>query len=263
MKIISFNVNGIRAAMKKGLLGWLENEDFDIVCFQETKADDSQLDLSIFENLDYTVNFNSAEKKGYSGTAILSRPSFLSISYDFDNYFSKDGFNDKYGNLLSEGRVITVEYNNFYLINTYVPNVKNDLSRLSIRQEQWDNNLLKYIKKLEEKKPVIICGDMNVAHQEIDLANPKSNEGNAGFTKEERQGFTNYLNADLVDVFRYLYPDKKEYTWWSMRTNARERNVGWRIDYFLCSKQLINNIKDINLLKDIVMSDHCPILLEL
>lgn len=263
MKIVSFNVNGIRAAINKGFFDWIESESFDIICTQETKANETQIELTRLKDLGYNIVFNSAEKKGYSGTAIFSKPEILSLKTNFDNYFDKEYFNDSYGNLLSEGRIIVAEYKDFFLINTYVPNVKNDLSRLNIRYNIWDKKILEYIKYLEKTKALILCGDMNVAHQEIDLANPKPNEGAAGFTKEEREGFSNFTNADLIDIFRYFYPQKQEYTWWSMRTKARERNIGWRIDYFLCSKKIIRTVKEISILNNVIMSDHCPILLEL
>lgn len=263
MKIISFNVNGIRSAISKGLYEWLEKESPDIFCVQETKAQSEQIDYIKFKELGYDCFINSAEKKGYSGTAIFTKIKPISITYNFDNQFIKNIFIDNFGNILKEGRIINFELEDFYLINTYVPNAKNELERLSIRHDVWDKKILEYIATLEQKKPVVWCGDLNVAHKEIDLANPKNNEKNAGFTKEERDGFDNFINHGLIDIFRHFYPDKVKYTWWSMRMKARERNVGWRIDYFLCSKNFIKNINDIDLMNDVIMSDHCPIMLSI
>jgi len=263
MKIITFNVNGIRSAIAKGFYEWLEKENPDIICIQETKAQPEQFDIIKTKELGYEAIINSAEKKGYSGTAIFTKQTPVTISYNFNKIFENDIFADQYGNVLREGRIITAEFEDFYLLTTYVPNAKQDLSRLKFRYNVWDKKILEYIKILEQKKPVICCGDLNVAHKEIDLANPKSNEKNAGFTKEEREGFDNFMNADLIDIFRHLYPQKVQYTWWSMRTLARERNIGWRIDYFLCSKSLIEKIKNVQILDQVVMSDHCPVLIEI
>ena len=259
MKIISFNVNGIRAAISKGLYEFVEKSSPDIICLQETKAQPEQIDSFKWQELGYECIINSAEKKGYSGVATFTKIKPLKTSYNFDNQFKSDIFTDQFGNILKEGRIITTQFENFYLLNTYVPNSKDELARLSIRHDVWDKKILEYIKFLEKTKPVICCGDFNVAHKEIDLANPKTNEKNAGFTKEEREGFTNFMNADLIDIFRYFYPEKIQYTWWSMRMKARERNVGWRIDYFLCSSQFINNVIDIKILDEVQGSDHCPI----
>lgn len=264
MKIISFNVNGIRSAINKNFFEWLAVENPDVICLQETKAQPDQIDILRFKELGYDAYINSAEKKGYSGTAIFSKQAPLNVAVDFGNYFDcADIFIDHYGNLQREGRIITLEFEDFYLLTTYVPNAKNDLSRLKIRHEVWDPKLLEYIKQLEKSKPVLMCGDLNVAHKEIDLANPKQNEMNAGFTKEEREGFDNYVANGLVDIFRHFYPDTIKYTWWSMRSKARERNIGWRIDYFVCSQHFIKRIKSTAILDEVVMSDHCPVLVEL
>jgi exodeoxyribonuclease-3 len=263
MDIISFNVNGIRAAINKGLYEFIEKENPEIVCLQETKAQPDQIDVFKWQELGYQCFVNSAQKRGYSGVAVFCKSEPIKILYNFDNHFDKEIFKDNFGNLLTEGRIITLELEKFFLINTYVPNVKNELERLGIRYNVWDRRLLEYIKILEQKKPVVLCGDMNVAHQEIDLTNWKANRGNAGFTDEEREGFSNFIAAGMVDVFRRFYPDKVQYTWWSMRLKARERNIGWRIDYFLCSSTFINSIEDIKILDDVQGSDHCPILLSI
>ncbi|MDR1584590.1 MAG: exodeoxyribonuclease III, partial [Prevotellaceae bacterium] len=216
-----------------------------------------------FKESGYDSYINSAEKKGYSGTAIFTKKTPLSVILDFNNKFDNQIFIDQYGNLQREGRIITLEFDGFYLLTTYVPNAKNDLSRLKLRYDIWDPKLLEYIKLLEERKPVLMCGDLNVAHKEIDLANPKQNEKNAGFTKEEREGFDNYVNHGLIDVFRHFYPDTVKYTWWSMRSRAREKNIGWRIDYFVCSRSFIDKIKNTAILDDVCHSDHCPVMVEI
>jgi len=263
MKIITFNVNGIRAAIGKGFFEWLEKENPDIICLQKTKAQPEQIDIISFQELGYTPFINSAVKKGYSGTAIFTKIEPKTAKINFDNHADKNLFTDNYGNILTEGRVITLEFDDFFLLTTYVPNAKNDLSRLQIRHKIWDNKLLEYISFLEQKKPVVVCGDMNVAHKEIDLANPKQNEKNAGYTPEEREGFENFIKHGLVDIFRYFYPETIKYTWWSMRMNAKEKNIGWRIDYFICSKSFMPKIKNIEILDNIQMSDHCPVKLEI
>ncbi len=263
MKIISYNVNGIRSALNKGLADWLQEANPDVFCVQETKAQPEQIDVLLFKELGYDVFINSAQKKGYSGTAVFTKIKPLSVSIDFGKFFDYKDFADSYGNVLKEGRAITLEFTDFYLLNTYVPNAKSDLSRLNLRYEIWDKKVPDYIHCLEKTKPVLWCGDLNVAHREIDLANPKSNTKNAGFTKEEREGFDNFVNGGLIDVFRHFYPDKIQYTWWSMRGNARAKNVGWRIDYFLCSDSFINRIKDIRILDEVMYSDHCPVCLEI
>ncbi len=263
MKIISFNVNGIRAAINKNFFDWLRDENPDVICIQETKAQPDQIDVMQFKELGYDSYINSAEKKGYSGTAIFTKKAPVSVILDFNKAFEDHIFVDEYGDLQREGRVITMEFDNFYLITTYVPNAKSDLSRLKMRYDVWDPKMLEYIKMLETKKPVLMCGDLNVAHKEIDLANPKQNMMNAGFTKEEREGFDNFVNHGLVDTFRHFYPDTVKYTWWSMRSRAREKNIGWRIDYFVCSQSFIGKIKDAAILDDVVMSDHCPVVVEI
>lgn len=182
---------------------------------------------------------------------------------DFDKKFDTELFSDSYGNLTREGRLITAEFQDFYLLTAYVPNAKNDLTRLAIRHDVWDKKLLEYIQMLELTKPILLCGDLNVAHREIDLANPKQNEKSAGFTVEERQGFDNFMNHGLIDTFRHFYPDTVKYSWWSMRMNARQRNVGWRIDYFVCSQALIAKIQDAFILDQVIMSDHCPVMVEI
>ncbi len=276
MKIITYNVNGIRSALNKGFMEWLQAENPDIICLQEIKAQKEQIDIFAFEELGYQCYINSAEKKGYSGTAIFTKISPLSVNFDFDNMLKAQAatqdsaqnnnneiFTDTYGNANREGRLITLELPNFYLITAYVPNAKTDLSRLTFRHDIWDKKLLEYLKFLENKKPIILCGDLNVAHKEIDLANPKQNVKNAGFTPQEREGFDNYMENELTDLFRHLYPDKIQYTWWSMRSNARAKNIGWRIDYFVASNALVNKIKDIKILDEVSMSDHCPVTLEI
>ena len=263
MKIISYNVNGIRSAINKGFYEWLEQENPDVICLQETKAQPEQIDILKFKELGYDSFINSAQKKGYSGTAVFTKNQPLSVMQDFGNEFDKKIFIDQYGDVSREGRIITLEFSDFYLLTTYVPNAKNDLSRLALRHDIWDRKLLEYIAKLETRKPVLMCGDLNVAHKEMDLANPKQNEKNAGFTKEEREGFDNYMAHGLVDIFRHFYPETIKYTWWSMRMNARERNVGWRIDYFVCSKIFIDKIKKTAILDEVAMSDNCPVLVEL
>lgn len=250
MKLISWNVNGIRAVLNKGFLDFIKNEEPDILCIQETKASPDQVDLNLPQ---YNIYWNSAEKKGYSGTLILSKKKPLFVQ---NNMGIKE--HDK------EGRVLTAEYEDFYLVNVYTPNSQRGLERIDYR-ERWDQDFLLYLKTLEEKKPVIVCGDLNVAHQEIDLKNPKSNmttatrPGNAGFSDRERQGFTNLIEAGFVDVFRHLYPDKIEYTWWSYMFSARLKNIGWRIDYFLTSDSIIDKVKDFIILNKVMGSDHCPV----
>lgn len=251
MNIISWNVNGIRAAIKKGFVDFISKENPDIICIQETKANPSQVELYL---KDHKYQYwNSAEKKGYSGTAIFSKTKPISVTNDFG--IKEHG---------KEGRVITAEYDNFYLINVYTPNSKRELLRLDDRQN-WDKEFLKFIKTLEKNKPVIVCGDLNVAHNEIDLKNPQSNKttktnlGNAGFTDEERLGMTNYINNGFIDSFRYLYPKKIQYTWWSYMFQARTKGIGWRIDYFIVSQSLIKKIQDSIILDQILGSDHCPV----
>ena len=249
LKLISWNVNGLRACCDKGFRESFERLDADFFCLQETKMQAGQLDLQ-FEG--YQSYWNYAEKKGYSGTAIFTRHQPLSVAYGI-------GVEEHD----HEGRVITLEMEQFYLITVYVPNSQDELRRLAYRMT-WEDAFLSHLKKLEEKKPVVVCGDLNVAHQEIDLKNPKSNRKNAGFTDEERAKFTTWLNAGFTDTFRYFYPDQKEiYSWWSYRFKAREKNAGWRIDYFVTSASLNDKLVDAKIHTDVFGSDHCPVELTL
>jgi exodeoxyribonuclease-3 len=249
MKLISWNVNGLRACMQKGFLDFFTKTDADIFCLQETKMQEGQVDLPLEG---YHQYFNYAEKKGYSGTALFSKQEPINVTYGI-------GIEEHD----HEGRVITAEYPDFYMVNVYVPNSQRELARLSYRME-WEKAFLSYILELEKKKPVIYCGDLNVAHEEIDLKNPKSNHRNAGFSDEERACFTKVLESGYVDSFRHLYPDRTDaYTWWSYMFKAREKNVGWRIDYFVVSDKLETRIKEADILSEISGSDHCPVELEI
>ena len=248
MKLISWNVNGIRACLNKGFLDFFNSENADIFCLQETKCQEGQVELEIDG---YTSYWNSAEKKGYSGTAVFTKNKPLKVTYGI----GKEE-HDK------EGRIITLEFEKFYLVTNYTPNAKRELERLDYRMI-WEDEIRKYLLKLNKTKPVIMCGDLNVAHEEIDLKNPKTNRGNAGFTDEERGKMTELLNAGFVDSFRYLYPEKIEYSWWSYMGHAREKNIGWRIDYFITSKDIEKNIKEAKIYTQILGSDHCPIGLEI
>ena len=249
MKLISWNVNGIRACLTKGFKDFFNKIDADIFCIQETKCQVGQVDLE-FDG--YTSYWNSAEKKGYSGTAIFTKKKPLKVTYGIGIEE-----HDK------EGRVITLEFKDFYMVNIYTPNSKRELERLAYRQI-WEDEIRKYLLKLNQTKPVIMCGDLNVAHNEIDLKNPKTNRGNAGFTDEERAKMTELLNAGFIDSFRYIYPDKTDcYSWWSYMGHAREKNVGWRIDYFIVSKDLESNIVDATIYSEVYGSDHCPVGLEI
>ncbi|USN45724.1 MAG: exodeoxyribonuclease III [Candidatus Woesearchaeota archaeon] len=248
MKLISWNVNGVRAVLQKGFLDVVQQENPDVLCLQETKAHPDQVDAILGE---YHHFWNSAEKKGYSGTAIFSKKKPLSVSYGL-------GIPEHD----TEGRVITIEFDDFFLVTVYTPNAQHDLLRLSYRM-RWDNDFLAYIQKLEEKKPVVFCGDLNVAHKEIDLKNPKANERNPGFTAEERSGFDKIIEAGFIDTFREFEQGPGHYTWWSYRFQARLRNIGWRIDYFLISKSLRTRLKSATILKDVLGSDHCPVSIEL
>ncbi|MDR1680027.1 MAG: exodeoxyribonuclease III [Prevotellaceae bacterium] len=259
MKILSFNVNGIRSAVNKGFFEWLEAENPDVICLQETKAQPEQIDVLKFKELGYDSYINSAEKKGYSGTAIFTKIKPQSVTVNFDSCFDNRIFADQYGDVSREGRLLSLEFADFFLLTTYVPNAKHDLSRLAMRHDVWDKKLLEFITLLEKRKPVVLCGDLNVAHRPIDLANPKQNEKNAGYTPEEREGFDNFMTHGLVDVFRRFYPDTVKYTWWSMRTQARDRNVGWRIDYFLCSQAFVKQVVSTAILDEVTISDHCPV----
>lgn len=249
MKLISWNVNGIRACVGKGFLEFFNEADADIFCIQESKMQAGQLELDLPGYYQY---WNYAEKKGYSGTAIFTKREPLSVAKGI-------GIpeHDK------EGRVITLEYENFYMVTVYTPNSQNELARLNYRME-WEDAFLAYLKELEKTKPVIVCGDMNVAHKEIDLKNPKTNRKNAGFTDEERDKFSTLLESGFVDTFRYFYPEQEGiYSWWSYRFKAREKNAGWRIDYFLVSECLKDKLQDAKILTDIMGSDHCPVEVDL
>lgn len=245
MNLISWNVNGIRACLTKGFSDFFENIDADVFCIQETKCQEGQVDLSF---PGYTSFWNSAEKKGYSGTAIFTKKKPLTVAYGIGIEE-----HDK------EGRVITLEFEQYYVVTIYTPNSKRELERLAYRQI-WEDEIRSYLLTLSEKKPVIMCGDLNVAHQEIDLKNPKTNHKNAGFTDEEREKMTELLSAGFIDTYRHCYPDQTDaYTWWSYMGRAREKNVGWRIDYFITSKALEENIQDAMIYPEILGSDHCPV----
>ncbi len=245
MKLISWNVNGLRACLQKGFMDYFNEADADIFCLQETKLQEGQLSLDLPGRYQY---WNYAEKKGYSGTALFTKQEPLSVSYgigipDHDH----------------EGRVITAEYPDFYVICVYTPNSKEELVRLSYRL-QWEEDFLRYLKSLEETKPVIFCGDLNVAHNDIDLKNPKTNHRNAGFTDEERACFDHLLNSGFIDTFRYFYPDQAGiYSWWSYRFKAREKNAGWRIDYFIASESLKDRLVSAAIHTEVYGSDHCPV----
>ncbi|MCW0120878.1 exodeoxyribonuclease III [Bacillus subtilis] len=246
MKLISWNVNGLRAVMRKmDFLSYLKEEDADIICLQETKIQDGQVDL---QPEGYHVYWNYAVKKGYSGTAVFSKQEPLQVIYGI-------GVEEHD----QEGRVITLEFENVFVMTVYTPNSRRGLDRIDYRM-QWEEALLSYILELDQKKPVILCGDLNVAHQEIDLKNPKANRNNAGFSDQERGAFTRFLEAGFVDSFRHVYPDLEgAYSWWSYRAGARDRNIGWRIDYFVVSERLKEQIEDASISADVMGSDHCPV----
>lgn len=249
MKLVSWNVNGIRACIGKGFLDFFNTVSADIFCIQETKVQQGQVQIDME---DYYQYWNYAVRKGYSGTALFSKEKPVSVTNGID-------INEHD----SEGRVITAEYDNFYIVTVYTPNAQRELARLAYRME-WEDAFRAYLKKLDSYKPVIVCGDLNVAHNEIDLKNPQSNRNNAGFTDEEREKMTELLNAGYTDTFRYLYPDRAGvYTWWSYMFKAREKNIGWRIDYFLVSDRIRGKIKDAVIYSDIMGSDHCPVGLEI
>ena len=258
MKIYSWNVNGLRAVIRKGALEQMINECRpDILCLQETKAKQGQAEVDLPE---YEEIWNSAERPGYAGTAIFTKIKPITTRNDFPTNIQ---FADQFGDPLEEGRVLTAEFEQFYLVNVYTPNSKNALERLPLRSQKWDPEFLGYLKSLEEHKPVIVCGDFNAAHQEIDIARPNTNHHSAGFTDEERQGITNLINAGLVDTFRTFHPEEVRYTWWSHWGQARANNVGWRIDYFFASKSLLPHLKSAKIHDDIIGSDHCPVSIEL
>ncbi|NLV77016.1 MAG: exodeoxyribonuclease III [Tissierellia bacterium] len=249
MKLVSWNVNGLRACVKKGFLDYFKEVDADIFCVQETKLQEGQIQLDLEG---YHQYWNYAEKKGYSGTAVFTKDKPLEVRYGL-----RIEEHDK------EGRVITLEYDDFFLVNVYTPNSQRELARLDYRM-RWEDDFRVYLKDLDSNKPVILCGDLNVAHKEIDLKNPSSNRRNAGFTDEEREKMTQLLEAGFIDTFRYFYPDKEgAYTWWSYITRARERNAGWRIDYFIVSKKLKDRLKDAQIHSEVMGSDHCPVYLEI
>lgn len=249
MKLVSWNVNGLRACVNKGFSDYFNEVDADIFCVQETKLQEGQIQLDL---KGYHQYWNYAEKKGYSGTAIFTKEEPLSVSYGVGE--EKDE---------QEGRIITLEFASFYMVNVYTPNAQRDLARLSYRLE-WEDKIREYLCQLDQVKPVVLCGDLNVAHQEIDLRNAKSNKGNSGFTAEERGKMTDFLACGFIDSFRYLYPDREDaYSWWSYMRNVRARNIGWRIDYFIVSDRLKESITAADIHSDIMGSDHCPILLGL
>ena len=249
MKLISWNVNGLRAAVQKGFLDYFNQEDADIFCLQETKLQAGQIDLELNG---YHQYWNYAEKKGYSGTAIFTKKEPISVTYGLGIEE-----HDK------EGRVITLEFDKFFMITVYTPNSQEALARLDYRMK-WEDDFRAYLLKLNEIKPVIVCGDLNVAHQEIDLKNPKTNRKNAGFSDEEREKMSKLLESGFIDTFRYFYPELTgAYSWWSYRFNARKNNAGWRIDYFLVSERLKDSLEDAEIHKDILGSDHCPVVLKL
>ena len=249
LKLISWNVNGLRAVVNKGFYESFDKLNADIFCIQETKMQEGQLDIN-FDG--YKMFLNSAVRKGYSGTAIFTKIVPISVSYGI-------GIEEHD----QEGRVITLEFKDFYLVDCYTPNAQRELTRLDYRMK-WENDFREYLKKLDKIKPVILCGDLNVAHNEIDLKNPKPNRGNAGFTDEERSQMTNLLNSGFVDSFRYLYPDKQDaYSWWSYMGKAREKNIGWRIDYFIVSEKIKDKIVDAKIHPEIMGSDHCPVELDM
>src|SRR3989344_2935627 len=263
MRIVSWNINGIRAVHKKGFfVPFIKKHSPDIVCLQETKAMQNQSEVDLPEYEEY---WNSASRKGYSGTAIFSKHKPIRVMLDIPEKIAKKYklADDGYGNPNSEGRVIVLEYKEFYVVSVYTPNAKDDLSRISLRFKKWDPAFLAYMQDLEKDKPVIFCGDLNVAHTELDLARPKENMGRKGFTEEEREGIQNVIDAGFVDTFRIKTRSNGHYTWWSHFANARARNVGWRIDYIFVSKKLAKKIRTAKILPEVFGSDHCPVLLEI
>ena len=247
MKIVTWNVNGLRACIKNGFADSFKRLNPDIICMQETKLQQEQIPDGFYDTKKYKDYWHFAEKKGYSGTCILTKKEPIKYT---------TGINSAIHDV--EGRGITLEFDDFYLVNCYVPNAQPELKRLDYRMN-YEDNLRKYLKKLDKKKPVVYCGDLNVAHEEIDLKNPKTNVGNPGFSDEEREKMTDLLDSGFVDVYRNLYPTGTEYTWWSYRMNAREKNIGWRIDYFIVSERFMKQVKDIKIHNEIYGSDHCPV----
>lgn len=264
MKIFSWNVNGLRAVLKKGALQkFLDEQKPDVLCLQEIKAKPEQVE---YDFPGYRIFWNPAKKAGYSGTAILvcEELSLLFSSADLNLHTSENNRDNSVEQVaVHEGRVLVLDLDKFYLVNVYVPNSKPDLSRLKLREKEWDPEFLNYLKELEKIKPVVVCGDFNAAHEEIDIARPKTNHHSAGFTDEERQGITNLINAGFVDTFRALHPEEVRYTWWSHWGHARENNVGWRIDYFFVSESLRNDLKSAEIYENVLGSDHCPVSIEL
>jgi exodeoxyribonuclease-3 len=248
MKLISWNVNGLRAVMNKNFMEFFNEADADVFCLQETKLQEGQIEMDL---PGYHQYWNYADKKGYSGTAIFTKKEPLSVTYGMGI--------DEHDH---EGRVITLEFDDFYFITVYVPNSQDGLKRLDYRMK-WEDDFLGYLKELEKTKPVVFCGDLNVAHEEIDLKNPKTNRKNAGFTDEERSKMTALLAAGFTDTFRYFYPEQVTYSWWSYRFKAREKNAGWRIDYFICSDALRDRLKDAKIHTEVMGSDHCPVELDI
>lgn len=249
MKLISWNVNGLRACVKKGFLDYFQEVDADIFCVQETKLQEGQINLELDG---YHQFWNYAIKKGYSGTAVFSKIKPLSVRYGVGTDESED-----------EGRILTLEFDDFFLVNVYTPNSQRDLARINFRLD-WEDRILQHLKELDQLKPVVLCGDLNVAHQEIDLRNPKSNLGNSGFTEEERGKMTSLLAEGFIDTYRHFHPDQEgAYTWWSYMAKVRERNIGWRIDYFIVSEKIRERLKNVDIHCNVMGSDHCPILLEI
>lgn len=249
MKLVSWNVNGLRACVKKGFLDYFAKVDADIFCLQEIKLQEGQIELELD---DYEQYWNYAVKKGYSGTAIFTKVKPLSVKYGVGDEEAQD-----------EGRIITLEFEDFYVVNVYTPNSQRDLARLPYRLE-WEDKLRDYLIQLDKEKAVIYCGDLNVAHEEIDIRNAKSNKGNSGFTEEERGRMTTLLNEGFIDTFRHFYPDQEDaYSWWSYMSKVRERNIGWRIDYFIVSERLGERLLDAEIHSEVLGSDHCPVMLEL
>jgi exodeoxyribonuclease-3 len=263
MRIVSWNVNGIRAVEKKGLFTpFIKKLRPDIICLQETKAEQHQSPLDL---PDYEEFWSSAKKKGYSGTAIFTKMTPNDVMFGMpEDIAKKHGLaDDGYGDPNEEGRIVAADMHDFYVVSVYTPNAKDDLSRLTLRHKHWDPAFLEYMNRLQEEKPVIFCGDLNVAHTPLDLARPKENEGKKGFTKEEREGIDNVEASGFVDTFRMFTKDNGHYSWWSNFGNARERNVGWRIDYIFASKKLARNVKKAEVHSDIFGSDHCPVSIDL
>jgi exodeoxyribonuclease III len=249
MKLVSWNVNGLRACVKKGFLDYFDGVDADIFCVQETKLQEGQISLEL---AGYHQYWNYAIKKGYSGTAVFTKNKPLSVRYGV-------GTDETEG----EGRILTLEFDNFFLVNVYTPNSQRDLARINYRLD-WEDRILKHLKELDELKPVVLCGDLNVAHQEIDLRNPKSNNGNSGFTEEERGKMTSLLAEGFVDSYRHFNPEQEgAYTWWSYMAKVREKNIGWRIDYFIVSERLRERLKNVDIHCNVMGSDHCPVILEM